>query len=478
MKEGQKITGHYVLTLAKRNGWHDPRLLNLLDEPLEPARVNDDTIIGQFLKLYGTEFRYDHSRGSWYWYDGAVWHIEKTQLAKSFIRGICRQFVDLEPKLKSLGSERAWAQIERGARSDRCLAVTSDVWNTDDFLLGTPGGTVDLKTGEFREGNPDDLISKSAAVSPIPLDEFDPTVHCPTWLHFLGEALAGDADAIRYFQQWAGYCLTGSTSEQQFLFVYGPGGSGKSTAINTIADILLGYAANVETATLTAQRHARHTTELARLHGVRLARASETEQGQAWAESRIKSLTGEDTVTARFMRRDDFEFRPKFKLTIVGNYQPRLHNVDEAMKRRMTVLPFEHIPAKKDEGLPSKLKREWRGILSWMILGCLDWQKHGLVRPKVAKDATENYFGSQDTFSQWLSECCELGDQFACPGAELWESWQRYAAKEGVDAGSRNISFPESLKRRGFHAVKNSRGVRGRGYCGLQLIPKYEDDLI
>ena len=245
-----------------------------------------------------------------------------------------------------------------------------------------------------------------------------------------------------------------------------------------MADILSGYAANVETATLTAQRHARHTTELARLHGVRMARASETEQGQAWAESRIKSLTGEDTVTARFMRRDDFEFRPKFKLTIVGNYQSRLHNVDEAMKRRMTVLPFEHIPTKKDESLPSKLKREWPGILSWMILGCLDWQKYGLVRPKVAKDATDAYFGSQDTFSQWLSECCELGDQFACLGTELWESCQRYAAREGVDAGSRNNTFPESLKRRGFHAIKNSKGLRGRGHVGLQLIPNDEDELI
>ena len=150
MKEGQKITGHYVLTLAKRNGWHDPRLLDLLDEQLDPAGVTDDTIINQFMKLYGSEFRYDHSRGSWYWYDGAVWHLEKTQLAKSFIRGICKQFVDLEPKLKWLGYEKAWSQIERGARADRIAAVTSEVWNRDDFQLGTSGGTIDLVSGEFR----------------------------------------------------------------------------------------------------------------------------------------------------------------------------------------------------------------------------------------------------------------------------------------------------------------------------------------
>lgn len=430
------------------------------------------------MKLYGSEFLYDHSRGSWYWYDGAVWHLEKTQLAKSFIRGICKQFVDLEPKLKWLGYEKAWSQIERGARADRIAAVTSEVWNRDDFQLGTSGGTIDLVSGEFREGRPEDLISKCAAVSPIPLDEFDASIHCPTWLRFLDEALESDLEAIRFFKQWARYCLTGSTSEQQFLFVYGPGGSGKSTAINTIADILEGYAANVETATLTARRHSRHRTELVRLHGIRMARASETEQGQAWAESRIKSLTGEDTVTARFMRRDDFEFRPKFKLTIVGNYRPRLHNADEAMKRRMTVLPFEHIPAKKDEGLPSKLKREWSGILSWMIQGCLDWQRNGLIKPKVALEATEAYFGSQDVFGQWLSECCELGSGFAVPVAELWESWCQYAASQGEDAGTRNNSFPENMKRRGFKAIKNTKGVRGRGYAGLQLVPIEEDDLI
>lgn len=478
MREGKKITGHYAVNLAKKCGWYDPRLLELLDEKVDPGQVTDDLIIRRFVDLFGTEFRYDHSCGCWYHFDGATWHEQKTQLPKSRIRDICMEFVRVDPKLKWLGQEKAWSQILRGAQSDQDLAVTAESWGQDDFLLGTPRGTIDLKSGELRPAQPSDHIANTTVVSPIPLDSFDEKIDCPIWVRFLDEVLQGDQEAIRFFQQWAGYCLTGSTQEQQFLFVYGPGGSGKSTAINTLADVLNSYAVNVETATLTTQKHARHTTELARLKGRRLARASETEQGQAWSESRIKSLTGEDVVTARFMRQDDFEFRPKFKLTIVGNYRPKLQNVDEAIKRRMIVLPFEFVPAQKDDKLLEKLKTEWPGILSWMINGCLDWQANGLIMPNVAIEATETYFGTQDIFGLWLGECCETSGNYASTGEDLWKSWHRFALNEGADPGTRNSSFPERLRRSGLTPIKNTNGIRGRGYLGVKLLPEREDDLI
>ena len=256
------------------------------------------------------------------------------------------------------------------------------------------------------------------------------------------------------------------------LCLSGRGGGGKGTAINTIGDVLGEYAINVGMETLTASKHERHTTELARLHGARMARASETEKGRAWAENRIKNLTGQDTVTARFMRQDDFEFVPQFKLTIFGNNRPSLKDVDTAIKRRFMVLPFDHPPATKDVNLPERLKAEWPGILSWLITGCLDWQRHGLCRPAIVDRATDDYFAEQDTFGQWLGECCETGPRLADSTDQLWESWRMYALSNGEEAGSRKRTFPETLQQRGFEAIKDQYGIRGRGYRGVRVIER------
>ena len=235
------------------------------------------------------------------------------------------------------------AAVERFAQADRAFAVTSAIWDRDPMLLGTPGGVVDLRTGELRPAAQGDFITKLTAVAPAE------TADCPLWLQFLKEATGDDEKLIRFLQQWAGYCLTGDTREHALLFVYGPGGNGKSVWLNTIAGILADYAKNAAMETFTASQNDRHPTDLAMLKGARMVCASETEEGRAWAEVRIKQLTGGDTISARFMRQDFFEFRPQFKLTVIGNHKPLLRNVDDAAKRRFNVVPFTRKPAKPDK---------------------------------------------------------------------------------------------------------------------------------
>jgi hypothetical protein len=151
----------------------------------------------------------------------------------------------------------------------------------------------------------------------------------------------------------------------------------------------------------------KHPTDLAMLRGVRLVTASETEEGRAWAEARIKQMTGGDPISARFMRQDFFTYVPQFKLTIVGNHKPTLQNVDDAVRRRFNIIPFIRKPAAPDKQLEEKLRAEWRGILRWMIDGCLDWQAHGLIRPVSVTEATETYFSDQDLLAQFLDEMCD-----------------------------------------------------------------------
>jgi len=446
-----------------------------VEDALAGYELDQDGIIRAFTDRHRGELLFDHHSGCWFHFNGFYWVREETKLANDYARKVSTDMARRDPRAKPLKNVPTWEAVERGARTVRDLSCSANTWNTDPMLLGTPRGTVDLRTGRLRPALPGDHISKITAVAPIALDSFDPARDCPQWLRFLDQALAGDAGAIRFLQQWGGYCLTGDTREQVLLFVYGEGGSGKSTATNTIMAILHDYAVSVATSTLTASKYQAHPEEIARLHGPRMAVASETEKNSKWAENRIKSLTGQDKLTARYMRENSFDFYPQFKLTIFGNNAPSLSNVDSAMRRRFMILPFKNPPAKKDATLGERLKAEWPGILSWLMLGCLDWQANGLVRPAVLEQATSTYFAEQDTFGQWLDEKCVRTPGKAATVEALFVSWQGYALQAGEDPGSKNKSFPEALQQAGFELVRDRGGIRGRGVMGLRLAT-VEDD--
>lgn len=446
-------------------------LIGVAPDPLNGYAADQDGVIRAFTDRHRGELLFDHHRGAWHRFNGVYWRREDTKLAHHYARKVSTQLADLTPGARTLRTVATWEAVERGARTVREFATTSERWDRDPMLLGTPRGTVDLRTGRLRAARPGDYISKIAAAAPVPLDSFDPDRDCLQWLAFLDFALDGDADAIRFLQQWAGYCLTGDTREQVLLFVYGEGGTGKSTAVNTLSAILKDYAVAVDTSTLTARKHEDHKEEIARLHGPRMAVASETEKGSRWAENRIKKITGQDELTARFMRENSFNFIPQFKLTIIGNNAPSLSDVDSAIRRRFLILPFNRKPRHKDEMLAERLKDEWPGILSWMLRGCLDWQANGLLRPAVVNAATESYFAAQDTFGQWLEDRTEQSPGKSTTTAALFESWQRYALALGEDPGSRIKGFPERMEQRGFRSVKNRGGIRGRGFMGISLLP-------
>ena len=187
--------------------------------------------------------------------------------------------------------------------------------------------------------------------------------------------------------------------------------------------------------------------------------ASETEADRAWAELKLKQLTGGDRVAARFMRQDFFTYKPQFKLNIIGNHMPVLHNVDDAMRRRIIIVPFIHKPEKPDRDLEDKLLAEAAGILRWMIDGCLDWQKNGLIRPDSVQKTTSAYFANQDLLSQWIEECCEvrLGDRMLWDRkGELFASWIRVLQKRQRRSGITK-SPHDGIREKGLRAGPHHR---------------------
>lgn len=437
-----------------------------LEPSLSSEAISEDFAGLAFVDQHGRDLRFCHDSRSWYRWDGQIWSQDKTRLAFQFARELIRSLVeDGDDKKRTSAGRAAFASgVEKFAKTDPRVAVSIDYWDRDPWLIGTPDGTVDLRKGILRPSVRGDGITKSTLVAPTNQD-------CPLWDRFLLEASGDDKDLIRFLKQWCGYSLTGITREHALVFVYGPGGNGKSVFLNIVTAILKQYACTAAMDTFTASKTDKHTTDMAMLRGARLVTASETEEGRAWAEARIKQMTGGDPITARFMRQNNFTFIPQFKLTVVGNHKPVLRNVDEAARRRFLIAPFDKKPAKPDRELEQKLMAEAPAIMQWMVEGCLDWQRCGLMKPDSVIAATKDYFSDQDLFGHWLDEDCDCergNNDKSETSSELFKSWKEFALTAGHPPGTRQ-SFNDKMDQEGF---KFYRSAKKREFFGIRLKPK------
>jgi putative DNA primase/helicase len=423
-----------------------------------------------FADRWAETMQFCHDTGKWYDWNDIYWKPETTKLAFHRSRMICETVSanSGRAEFKEVRKRSFIGAVEGIAQTDRRIATTAKRWDQDPFLLGTPEGTLDLRTGLLRAADAVDGITRLTASAP------QSGSLCAIWRRFLQETFKGDQALIRFTQQWFGYCLTGDVREHALWFGFGEGGNGKGVLMNTFSGVMGDYAVTAAMDTFVASKHDRHLTELAMLNGARLVTASETEKGRAWAESRIKQLTGGDPITARFMRQDNFTFMPQFKLSLIGNHKPVLRGVDDAVRRRFKLVPFLFKPAVVDKELGEKLKAEWPGILWWMVEGCLDWQRNGLLVPESVKLATENYFEDQDLVGQWLLDSCDVrpGTNIFEPTAALFVSWKHFAEQAGEWPGNRK-TFVTELMRRGFEHFRqghdNIRSLRGIKLKGTKI---------
>ncbi|HDR3117511.1 phage/plasmid primase, P4 family [Pseudomonas aeruginosa] len=465
---------------------HGPRLqMHDVADDVDPVVSSDESVWGtedalalSFTRRYHRDWRYVAAWGRWLVWDGQRWRTEDTLAATDLIRSVCRQTAVRadNPKVAAkLASASTVGGVERLARADRRHAATTDEWDADPWLLNTPGGVVDLKTGRMRPHERADRMTKITTATP--------SGDCPTWQQFIDEVTGGDKELQAYLQRMIGYALTGSTQEHALFFLYGTGANGKSVFVNTLATILGDYATNAPMDTFMETRTDRHPTDMAGLRGARFVAAIETEQGKRWAESKLKNLTGGDKIAARFMRQDFFEFFPQFKLFVAGNHKPAIRNIDEAMKRRLHLIPFTITvpPERRDKNLQHKLLAERDGILAWAVQGCLDWQRHGrLDPPQRVVDATEEYFEAEDALGRWLDERCVRTPNAKSLTAELFSDWKVWAEAAGEFTGSQK-RFADLLLNRGLDKWRNGMGLRGFQGLGLKYPPApaytpYADD--
>ncbi|MBW4092192.1 MAG: hypothetical protein HIU82_13945 [Proteobacteria bacterium] len=434
-------------------------------DPFRAPEFSEVALADRFAELHADRLRFVAAAGTWREWTGQVWRPDATLHAHDLARDVCEQAsaecASAVRVARQIASAKTVSAVERLARADRRIAATLDQWDSDPWLLNTPGGVVDLRTGEVHPHDAQRHMTRTTAASLGGA--------CPRWLAFLARITGEDAELQGFLQRVAGYCLTGTTREHALFFGYGTGANGKSTFVGTLAAILGDYAVTASAATFTASPSEQHPTDLAMLMGARLVSVQETEQGRPWAEARIKAVTGGDPISARFMRQDFFQFVPTFKLVVAGNHKPILHAVDEAMRRRMHLIPFavEIPPEERDTELPDRLRAEWPGILAWAVAGCLAWQGQGLRAPGAVKAATDEYLAGEDALGQWLAECCILRPREYALSASLFASWDRWCHQAGERAGSLK-AFSQALAARRF--IPRRQGGTGRtGFDGIGL---------
>lgn len=440
-------------------------------QPSGLTQFSDTWLAAKVVAEIGDRIRYVPATTRWLVWNGARWEPDAMLRAQAEIGGVLcgtakeirdrnpKMPKDLERQLLRLESTSTLMSVMTLVKADKAIAVQPDSLDADPWLLNTPTGVVDLRTGLVTAPQANQLHTKTAKVGPQP-------GLMPAWSRFLDEATGHDIELMAYMQRLGGYCLTGQISEQMFAFLWGDGGTGKSTFVHTLREIMGDYASVAGMETFTSAAYDRHTTELADLMGARLVVASETQEGRKWDEQRIKQLTGGDPVKARFMRMDNFVYSPAFKLWFVGNHQPHVRTLDDAMKRRIHMIGFFTKPAKVDGMLREKLRAEYPQILQWFINGCIEWQKNGLAAPEAVFKVTEQYFSDQDMMGSWLQECTEAGE--GADLQDLFSSWREWCGTQGVRAVGDGRVLSSGLRARGFEKALHPK-TRRAFFKGLSV---------
>lgn len=351
------------------------------------------------------------------------------------------------------------------ARSEPEIAAESTIWDRDAWLLNAKNGTIDLRSGELRPHRQDDMLTMLAPV------DYDPRATCPRFEQFL-ERVQPDAEVRAWIQRYLGYAITGDVREQCLAFFYGGGSNGKSVLLDVVLEILGSYGLRAAADLVLAKHGEAHPTELADLEGRRFVVCSEIEQGRAWAESLIKRITGDQTITARRMRQDFYTFPATHKILVAANTRPIVRGTDHGIWRRMRLVPWNiRIPdAEQNKELPAELvAQEAPGILAWLVRGCLAWQNRGLDNAPAIAEATAKYRAAQDILGRWIEDRCDVSAGQWQATTSLYESFVDWCKAEGMrDAWQRNTWRERMLERDGITEERKDHG-KIRALVGLRL---------
>lgn len=455
----------------------------------EPFNLTDIGNMERLVWRHGSKLKYAVEL-KWLTWDGKRWCEDKMGKAQRFAWNTVR-LIPEEAKLIKVpdkevdeeGHQKAMARIEaiygwaeasemgghvslmlKHTQSAMGVAATAAEFDQDLNLLNTGTGTIDLITGETHAHDREDMLTKIAP------EEYDPQAKCPLWEKFMLEIMDGKQHMVDFLQRALGYSLTGETREHKLFIMWGGGANGKTTMLEVVRHVMGDYSQAAEFTTFVAKKDARTgaTPDLAMLRGARFVSATEGEKQHKLAESLVKQLTGGDTIVARHLFCEYFQFVPQFKIWLGTNHKPEISGTDDGIWRRVCLIPFNVSFADcADAQLKEKLKREAPGILAWMVRGLVEWRKHGLMEPEEVKAATAAYRADEDLIVRFMNEEASVGND----EARARDVYNRYKdwVRDNHEGELSERKFAEAMKEHGYTKVRRETGVF---YKGFKLQPK------
>ncbi|MBF0098224.1 MAG: hypothetical protein HQM04_15410 [Magnetococcales bacterium] len=424
----------------------------------------------RLVRKFGDKIRYCQPFKKWFIYNSKKWQEDQTDImmkyAKETVRGIYQESANSDDISRrqslakfALFSEKLSQLTAMITLSRSDVPILPEQFDANQWLFNVQNGTIDLKSGKLMPHNKADFIRKMSNVS------FNQNATAPRWEKFLRDIFSGDDALIRFIQKAAGYSMTGSTDEQCLFFLYGKGKNGKSTFTETLQSIFNDYAMRLSTEALMSTRHGEKeaSNDIARLAGMRMVITSEIPDDQRLNESKVKDLTGGDTITARFLYGEYFDFKPSHKLWIFGNHKPVIRGTDLGIWRRIRLIPFNvtFTDETADPKLKGNLIDELPGILKWMVDGCLLWQQEGLGIPAAISDATDKYRSEMDQIAPFIADRCVVGKELYVKTGDLFRAYQSWCR----EIGAREVSqtrFGTYLTDQGFVSPNVPTRVDGK----------------
>ncbi|MGE7545047.1 phage/plasmid primase, P4 family [Sporosarcina newyorkensis] len=428
-----------------------------VDKPKKKFRLTELGNAERIAYEYGHTIKYVGDMG-WLIWDGKRWRFDNKKeierITNKVLRGLYKSDDEMETKWARMCERR---NIRMNSIKDLMPLVPGerDEFDKHKYLFNVENGIVDLKTGKLQPHDRELNLTQIANV------EFDKNAKCPVWMKFIDQIFQGDNDLIEYMQRLAGYSLTGDISEQGMYFLVGGGSNGKSTFVNTIKKIVGDYGSQTNSETFIKRKNDGANNDIARLANARFVSAVESEEGEKLQESLVKTITGGEPITARFLRQEYFEFIPEFKVFFTTNHKPVIGGLDDGIWRRVKIIPFNlNLKAhERDKKLEEKLSLEVPGIFNWLLEGCMKWRQSGLQEPKAVTDATGAYKDDMDILAPFLDEACYALDReneaIRIEAKELYNSYCSwcYGAGERVLG---NRTFYRMLETKGFGKVKGT----------------------
>lgn len=432
----------------------------------------------RFVANFGDTIRYNYTDKKWLYYSGKKWVTDFNGTSMRCADASVHTMKDeLKHYLETDGEEsdiyKAFQKHIKTSRSHKSkenfmkevqhhVPVMPSQLDKYKMVLNTPGGVINLTTGEIKPHKPEFYLTK------ITKCEQADDVNAPLWAEFLRTIFKNDLDLIRYIQKAIGYTLTGSTVEECVFFLYGTGRNGKSTFLEIIREIFGDYAANIQPETIMVKPNASSAinSDIARLKGARLVTSVEPNEGVRLNEGLLKQLTGQDIITARKLYGEEFEFKPEFKLWMATNHKPIIRGTDTGIWRRIHLIPFTATipPEKVDKDLRHKLQGELPQIFRWALDGCMLWQREGLDMPRAVLDSVKEYRREMDVISAFIDDKCEL--KGATQSSVLYAAYSSWA--EGNNEYKMSMTkFSLELQKRNFEKVKTRDGIF---FNGISLI--------